>query len=502
MELRAYQSEAIASLRGQLALGKKAPVLVAPTGSGKTACAGAICVSAKAKGRRFMFIAPRRKLVWQTAEAFRAMGLDVGVVIAGHRTRDAVDVLVASMQTLKSRMDRGLPEVDGIIVDECHESTCGAVKILCEHYRALGKPTIGLTATPARGDGKGLGEVFDSMVLCSNVAELTKLGHLVPVKYYAPSEPDLKGVKVTAGDYNQKQLGQRMAPLIGDVVDNWKRIAPGQKTVVFTVTVANAMALCEAFQKAGIAAEWISGETPEDEQEAIFKRHDSGETLVLCNAMLLSFGWDSPSVTCCVLAKPTKSIAAYLQQVGRVLRPAPGKEYATVIDHSGVVSRLGFVDDDFGWTLDGKEMAAENKSQSARKDAEPIVCHVCKHLHKPAPACPVCGAAHVRKMKSQDVIQAELEEIKRGEQKAKGKTRKQMTQEERTQVYAELMGYAKERGKNINWSYHLFNEIFGAYPSGRKPSPQPCSERTERFVRSVFTAKQAMKKRAEEAATA
>lgn len=501
--VREYQAVAVDSLRWVLRGGKRAPVLVAPTGSGKTRIAAKVFSLAIAKrqpdGRRsrVMFVAPRRKLVKQTAKAFSGLGLDVSLLMAGAPQRDTSDVIVASMQTLISRMEYGLPDVKLVIIDECHESTMGAVKALVEAYAAKGVKCIGLTATPARGDGTGLGLVFDDMVLASNVAELTALGHLVPVKYFAPSEPDLKGVKITAGDYNQKQLGERMQPLIGDVVENWQRIASGQKTVVFTVTVANAAALCEAFKSQGIAAEWISGETPDDEQEQIFARHESGETTVLCNAQLLSFGWDSPSVTCCVLAKPTKSIAAYLQMAGRVLRPADGKTHATIIDHSGVVDSLGFVDDDFGWTLDGKKQAAENRTRAAKDKEEPasIKCPCCKALHKPAPKCSVCGFSYPAKVETPDQIAAKLQEIKRGEQKAKAKTRKEMGQEERTQVYAELMGYAQACGKNINWSYHLYNDIFGAYPSGRKPSPQPCSERTERFVRSAFTAKRAMKQR-------
>ncbi len=498
-----HQTAGVDLLRGSFRRGKKRPVYVAPTGSGKTRVAAAVARLALAKPRpdgkrtRVMFVAPRRKLVKQTAAAFSKLGLDVSLLMAGCPQRSTSDVIVASMQTLISRLDDGLPDVRLVVIDECHESTMGAVKSIVDTYSAQGVPCVGLTATPARGDGTGLGEVFDDMVLASNVADLTALGYLVPVKYFAPSEPDLKGVKVTAGDYNQKQLGERMTPLIGDVVENWQRIAAGQKTVVFTVTVANATALCEAFRAAGIAAEWISGETPDDEQDAIFARHDSGETLVLCNAQLLSFGWDSPAVTCCVLAKPTKSIANYLQMAGRVLRPATGKTHATIIDHSGVVDRLGFVDDDFGWTLDGKAPAAENKTRKAEKDPKPSICPCCKSLHKPAPKCETCGFSYPPKVETPEMIAARLQEIQRGEQKVKAKTRKEMSQDERTQVYAELMGYAQKCGKNINWSYHLYNDIFGAYPSGKKPTPQPCSDRTERFVRSAFTAKRAMKDRQE-----
>jgi superfamily II DNA or RNA helicase len=252
------------------------------------------------------------------------------------------------------------------------------------------------------------------------------------------------------------------------VVKNWKRIAPGQKTVVFTVTVANAQALCDEFKAAGVPAEWISGATPEDEQEKIFERHNSGETLVLCNAQLLSFGWDSPAVTCCVLAKPTKSIANYLQMAGRVLRPSDGKTHATLIDHSGVVDKLGFVDDDFGWTLDGKQVAAENKSRK-KDDHKPHICPVCKSLHKPAPKCPCCGAEFGgHKPKSQEQIQAELEEVTREKRKAN----REMTPEQKARFYGELRLLMKQRGYRDGWADNQFRERFGVWTNAYKLAPE------------------------------
>lgn len=471
MSLRPYQSIAVSDLGNCLRAKKVAPVLVMPTGGGKTRVAAEICGKVARTGRRYMFIAPRRKLVLQTAAAFRSYrecNLSPGIIMANaHSQRDTANVLVASLQTLLSDMKngRGLPIVAGIIVDEAHESTLGAVKEIIEAYRAMGVPCIGLTATPARGDGKGLGVVFDDMVIASSVAELTELGSLVPVRYFAPSAPDMKGVKTTAGDWNQKQAGERMAPLIGDVVENWKRIAPGQKTVVFTVTVANAMALCEAFMGVGVAAEVISGATSEDDQREIFKRHESGETLVLLNAQLLSFGWDSPSVTCCILAKPTKSIANYLQMAGRVLRPCPGKLYATLIDHAGVVDNLGFVDDDFGWTLNGDEQACENKTRKKNKEAKPIICKVCKHMYRPAPKCPKCGAEAERQGKTPEVIKAELEEKKRDTKAAK------MTGDQKRDFFGELRAYGKSKGYSDGWAANQFREKTGVWPNAYKGTP-------------------------------
>lgn len=263
--------------------GHKAPLLQSPTGSGKTHVAKEIVDRAVARGSRVLFLAPRRELIYQCCEKLQSAGIRFGIIMAGENRNAEHLVQVASIPTLiKRRAKEGLPPADLVIVDEAHIGVGGEAQKLIESFPCR---RIGLTATPSRADGRGLGVLYDDLVLGPTVSELTRLGFLVPVRYYAPSKPDLSGVKVTAGDYNQQQLGDVMnkPTLVGDVVTNWARIAPTRRTLVFSVTVAHSMALRDEFLGIGVKAEHLDGETPHDERAAIIKRFRAGTTQVLVN---------------------------------------------------------------------------------------------------------------------------------------------------------------------------------------------------------------------------
>jgi DNA repair protein RadD len=371
--LRLYQTNAIAALRASLAQGKRRPILVMPTGSGKTRVAGDIIRSAIAKGRKPGFLAPRRELIDQAVNAFAAIGIRSDPIMAGRDRSPMSQVWVASFDTLHARGIRTkrmrMPEADLVIVDEAHLSVAETRKAIIEHYSDA--VIIGLTATPARGDGRGLGEIYDDLVSVVSIRELTDDGFLVPVRYFAPSEPDLEGVKLNKdGDYIEKQLGERMdrAELIGGITENWMRLAFGLSTVVFCVTRAHSRHVCEEFKRLGVAAEHLDGETELEERRAILARVASGETTVLCNVFVATFGLDIPRLECAVLARPTKNLALYLQIAGRVLRPCEGKTEARIIDHSGAVQQHGFIDDDQPWSLDRSKKSPTAKP---RRKARP-----------------------------------------------------------------------------------------------------------------------------------
>ena len=164
-----------------------------------------------------------------------------------------------------------------------------------------------------------------------------------------PEHPDLTGVRVERGDYMERQLAERMdqAKLIGDIVEHWHRLAGSGKTVVFATGVAHSVHIRDEFLRSGVLAEHIDGTTPTEERDAILARLSRGETEVVTNCMVLTEGWDQPDVSCIVLARPTKHMGLYRQMIGRVLRPAPGKEYALVLDHAGAVFQHGFVEEPF-----------------------------------------------------------------------------------------------------------------------------------------------------------
>jgi uncharacterized Zn finger protein (UPF0148 family) len=278
-----------------------------------------------------LFLAPRRELIHQAVKAFQGQGLDAGMIMAGERQTLLLDLQVASFDTLHARAIRSdrmkLPPADLVIVDEAHLSTARTRLDILEAYGDA--IVIGLTATPARGDGKGLGTFYDDIVTGPTISELVDMGYLVPLRYYAPTEPDLSKLKLDKdGDYQEKALGARMdtPQLIGDIVDNWLRLARERRTVVFCVTCDHSRHTAEAFREAGITAEHLDGETPKPERAAILARVSSGETQVLCNVFVASYGLDIPALDCAVLARPTKNIALYLQTVGRIMRTFPGKD--------------------------------------------------------------------------------------------------------------------------------------------------------------------------------
>lgn len=495
LEPRPYQIDAIADLRNSVAGGSRSPLLVMPTGSGKTLVAASLIRSAAAKGKTALFLAPRRELVYQTADKLTALGVEHGIIMAGEQPSFMPSVQVACVPTLYRRCFRDgepvqsamfgrgfpLPPADLVIIDEAHANfSAMASRILAAYPRAV---KIGMTATPARSDGRGLGELYDRLVLGPSVSELTRLGYLVPARYYGATQADLSAVRMQAGDYHRGDLGEAMnkPKLVGDVVENWLRICPERQTVVFAVNRAHALALHREFERTGIASDYLDGETPNDERKSILQRHANGDIRVLCSVDVLSYGWDQPSAACAIIARPTKSVARYLQVAGRVLRPYPGKDDCVIIDHAGVVADLGFVDDEQPWSLDGKSKIQERK-QSQRKEPNPINCPKCRAVIRPAPSCSSCGGDLSRQhAKAVEAHEAELFEIDRKTKQAK---QREWTTEQKARFYGELKFIADERGYQPGWVSRQFKARTGVWPNhyGDVPAIKP-SDATRSWVR-------------------
>ena len=299
-QLRDYQIKAIDDLAATVKRGNRRPILVMPTGSGKTVVAKEIIDRTVAKGNRVLVLAPRRELVYQTSDHLARAGIEHAMYMAGEERRVMAPVQVASIPTLYRRMKdgRGVPPLANlVIVDEAHLSIAASTQAVLNEYSNC--VIIGLTATPARGDGRGLGEVYDDLVFGPSVKDLTDQGHLVPVRYYAPSKPDLDGVKIQMGDYNAKQLGERMnePTLIGDVVTNWLRICPDRSTVVFSVNIAHSLALCQEFERMGVDAAQLDATTPLDDRKEIIRKLHTGDIQVVTNCDVLTYGVDIPRLS-------------------------------------------------------------------------------------------------------------------------------------------------------------------------------------------------------------
>jgi len=399
-EDRQYQRDIIADYHETVAAGQTRIILVAPTGAGKTVIAADIIKAAIASWRRILVVSHRREIVAQTSEKLTGLGISHGIIQAGFSPRPLEPVQVASIQTLHARAIRtdrmDLPIAHLLVIDECHHAPASTYQAIIDAYPA-DTILLGLTATPCRGDGRGLGSIFQVIIETPQVAELIKLGYLVKTKVFAPVlSPDLTGVRVQAGDYVEGQLAARMdvPKLIGGIVEHWLKFSERRRTVCFAVNVAHSVHLRDEFIKSGVRAEHIDGSTPKPERDAILGRLASGEIELVTNCMVLTEGWDMPEVGCCILARPTKKMGLFRQMIGRVLRPAEGKRDAIVLDHSGAVFRHGLPEDYVEWKLDPDHRAESPEHQKRGHDEHGgglIECSQCSALRLGGQPCPACG---------------------------------------------------------------------------------------------------------------
>jgi superfamily II DNA or RNA helicase len=376
-----------------------------------------------------------------------------------------------------------LPPADIVVVDEAHHAPAKMYRRLLAAYPAA--IILGLTATPCRGDGRGLGGIFDLLVECPSVAELIGGGYLVGTRVYAPTRPDLIGVHVKRGDYDDGELADRMdkPKLVGDVVEHWLRLGEGRPTVAFAVNVAHSVHLRNEFRRAGVLAEHIDGSTPLEERDRILAQLADGKIEVITNCSVLTEGWDQPNVSCLVLARPTKSLGLYRQMVGRCLRPSPGKIEALIIDHAAATFEHGFVEDPIEWSLI-EDRRAENKAHKAR-GAVPhapslTTCSECHAVRFEGHPCPVCGWRPRPKAEPVEVVDGELGWLARNRQ-AKAEAQ---SVEDRLRFHRELSWIANERGYKSGWIAHKFHEKFGAWPTHGSVDPIAPSAATASWVRS------------------
>lgn len=370
-----------------------------------------------------------------------------------------------------------MPDCDLIVIDEAH-AVAGSKDFRSVIIDRSNVPVIGLTATPfARGMGKHYpelgGELFESLTVATSIRELIADGFLVDCDIYAPSEPDMAGIKTSKNsfgeiDWSDADIGRAVdkPQLVGDIVSHWLRLSNGLSTVCFASNIAHSQHIVESFRAAGVAAEHIDCYTDEAERIAILNRVETGETTVISNVGILCEGWDFPACRTMILARPTKSLIRYIQMIGRVLRPHETKERALVLDHSGTVQRLGFPTDDFPLELDD----GKPKETKAAKPEEqlPKVCPQC-HAVKPPKTriCPKCGHASQRQSEV-ETKDGELYLVTKGSKKAK--------KEDKQQIFSELLAVKCEKGYSDGWLSHKYKAYFGVWPVGmerRAVEPTP-----------------------------
>jgi DNA repair protein RadD len=474
--LRPYQAQGLEALRRKLMSGVSRLIFQLPTGGGKTLVSAHIIRRARAKGKRVAFVVPALSLVDQTVVAFEAEGIDcIGVVQGAHpRTDRDQPVQVCSVQTLARRKR---PVVDLVIVDEAH-------LLHKEIFRWMKDcptiPFIGLSATPW---ARGLGKYYGGLIIAATASDLIRDGFLSPLVAFAPSNPDLSGVSTVAGEYHQGELGVAMdlPQITGDIVEIWLQRGGSRPTLCYCVNRKHAQHVAECFIEAGVACEYMDGETPREEREETFSRFRTGETKVICNVGVLTVGIDL-DVRVIVDAKPTKSKMLFVQTVGRGLRTAPGKDKLIVLDHAGNHLRLGMSTDIGQDHLDdGEERQSSTKTRERSAPLPHTCCHckaVIPHKAKQCPACgePVLATTMVRTAEG-DLI--ELGSLRSGAIEP--------TIAEQAAFYGELRWTATVRGYAPGWCGHKFKERFGIWPNAwqvRTASPREPSLKTKNWLRS------------------
>ena len=384
MTLRPRQSLAIEHVRNSYRAGRRAPILVAPTGFGKTHTAAAIIQSALDKGKTIWFLAHLREILDDTANRLRSVSIPFGEIGTGKAREYHRRVQVVSVQTAVRR-DK-LPKPDLVIVDECH------LAVATTYLKVLGKVgnpmLLGLTGTPCRLDGKGLGSLFDEIIPTCSTGTLIEEGLLAPIKYFAPHRPDLTGLRMSGGDYRQSDIHDEMdkSTITGDVIKHYQKHCDGKRAVAFCTSIKHAEHVADEFKSAGYRAVAISGESKRSQRVAALNGLRDGSLQVVCNAQLWVAGVDVPQIECIIMLRPTKSLTFYLQAIGRGLRMSPesGKKHLTVLDHAGSIFEHGPPDMQRQWSLQGRPRRGERVTAVRQ-------CPACFCAHAPAPVCPECG---------------------------------------------------------------------------------------------------------------
>lgn len=376
--LRPYQQEGLANLLDAFRGGARSVLLVSPTGSGKTSLFSYLIAQLHAKGKRALLLVHRRELAAQACNRLREFGVPHGLIMAGEQPQPWHGVQVASVQTLTRRT---APRADLVVCDEAHLSTARTWSAILGQYPEA--RILGVTATPWRLGGKPLAGAYDESVVVATPAELREQGYLCGFAGFSYRAPDLSRVRTTGGDYNERDSAAAMgeSAIVDNVVEEWGKHARELSTVVFAVTVEHSRQLTASFRAAGVAAEHLDGATPLELRKAILRRVELGQTRVLCNVGVAVEGLDVPRLKCCVLARPTKSLARYLQMVGRVRRPWEGVT-ARIHDHSFCIAAHDLPD------------AERDYSLSAKAEAPPSLstCSECFAYNPPGRPCKLCGA--------------------------------------------------------------------------------------------------------------
>lgn len=425
INLREYQQDLYDKTLSAFRQGNKRVLVTVGCGAGKSYIFAKMAERAKGP---VLVLTHRRELLDQTGSLFREHGIDA-----------RIEMILTEANRLGQYERPAL-----IITDEAHLSRSNSWMKVLDYYSTH---TVGFTATPVRLDGKPLGDIYDSLVTGVSVKWLIENKRLAPYEYYAPTVVETDGLRVQAGDYVIKDMEQLMSDraIYSDVLKSWERLAKGQKTIAYCVSVKHAQETAAMFCEAGYPAAEIDGTTPPKKRAQIMEDFRNGKIMVLCNVGIISEGVSIDDVTCCLLLRPTESHALYWQQGMRAMRYQPGK-VATIIDCVGNYSRNPLFDADVEWSL--SQSLRKKPRINAEGDFSIRTCPRCFKVFKTASLCPYCGCEyplHPREIKAHQDI--ELARIT-AEQAEEAERKRKLARMEQGQAktFPELLAIGRERG--------------------------------------------------------
>lgn len=487
IQLRPYQQAGVQGIRQSFAAKNRAVLYVLPTGGGKTFTFSYISNGVQRRGRRVLILVHRKELLIQASMSLAKLGIMHALIAQGPHIREiqrqhmvelrtcAVDqsarVAVASVDTLINRMSR-IPPPDMIICDEAHHCVAGNKwGRIVEYYD--NSRLLGVTATPVRTDGKGLGKhaggMFDDMVLGPTINELIEQGHLLRPTVYAPPTPfDPKGLRRSRGEYVKSELQKRFdehkKQIVGDAVDHYQQHAGGLPFIAFCISVKDAEDVAAAFRARGLRVQSIDGSMHDAERRGLINGLATGKLDGLTSCDLISEGTDIPVVGCGIMLRPTESESLFIQQAGRILRPYPGQTEAILLDHVGNVGQFkdgifevkhGLPDADREWTLDGRTPGA--KREASETSVRVMQCQTCYATFLPAPRCPHCGTPVEFRTREIEQVEGSLQRISPEEARRQKIARR--IEQGTAETFEDLVKIGQSRGyKNpAAWARHIYN---------------------------------------------
>ncbi|MBT9177520.1 MAG: putative DNA repair helicase RadD [Firmicutes bacterium] len=470
--LRDYQEASLSALREGFAGGHRVQMLYAPTGSGKTESAISLMQATAEKGNRVAMVLDRRVLCDQTSGRLEKYGIDHGVLMAGHwRYRPDRHVQVCSAQTLEAR--GSFPDLRLLIVDEAHTTRQSTIDFIKNNPRVR---VVGLSASPFT---KGLGDIYTNVINATTTRALVDTGQLSSLRVFIATPIDMAGAKKVGGEWSAAEATERGIKITGDVVTEWTKktheiFGEPRKTIVFSAGVAHGKDLAQGFNAAGHNFISISYKDDDDfkaEVLADFSRADTKITGIIATDILTK-GVDQADVCIGISARPfTKSFSSHVQQLGRVMRPHPAKEYSIWLDHSG--NYLRFLDQWDELYESGVSALHEGgdekpKPEPTDKEKEAAKCPKCGGFWpRNADSCPYCGHVHVKR-NAVVAVAGVLTELNPSAKKKAPESSE--SSEYKMAWYQGMVALLRQRGKNDGQAYYLYRAKFGVAPPWKKKS--------------------------------